>query len=162
MLRSGLSSALALIAFLPSGGAQPAPRLTRENGRWVRVFYGNAPAVARVRINSHGPVTLEGGAERDFRYEVKVSVAARSEAEARRVFQQYAVRAERQGPWLVFTAPGGAATPVVVLKAPRLAAAVISTSAGAVDARGIAGTLDIDSGAGELFADRIGGESRLV
>src|SRR5436190_12753842 len=145
---------LAILAFVGGGGAQPGPRLMRENGKWVRVIYGNAPSASRLRINTHGPVTLEGGVSKDFRYTVKVAVSARSEAEALRVIQQYAVRAERQGQWLVLTAPGGAAMPVIAMRTPRLNAAVISTSSGAIEARGVDGSLDVDSGAGELMADK--------
>src|SRR2546426_7469715 len=146
-----LIGTLALLAFVLGGGAQPGPRLTGEDGKWGRVIYGNAPSASRLRINTHGPVTLEGGVSKDFTYTVKVAVSARSEGEARRVIQQYAVRAERQGQWLVFTAPGGAAMPVITMRTPRLNAAVISTSAGAVEARGVDGSLDVDSGAGELI-----------
>src|SRR5688572_16731734 len=108
-----LLCALVIFAFLSFGGAQPAPRLTRENGKWVQIFYGNAPAASRLRVNTHGAVNLEGGVSREFTYTVKVAVSARTEAEARRVFQRYTVRTEQQGQWMVFTAPGGAAMPVV-------------------------------------------------
>src|ERR1043166_2376306 len=111
--------ALVMLTLSPGGGAQPAPRLMRENGKWVRVIYGNHPAVSRLRINTHGPVTLEAGTSNQFTYTVKVAVSARSEAEARRVIQQYAIRIERQGQWLVFSAPGGAAMPALTMNAPR-------------------------------------------
>src|SRR6185436_11561231 len=107
MRRSALFSGLAIFAFLTGGGAQQGPpRVTRENGKWVRVFYGNEPAASRLRINTNGPVTIEGGVSREFTYTVKVSVTARTAAEAQRVFQRYAVKTERQGQWVVFTAPG--------------------------------------------------------
>src|ERR1043165_1905139 len=73
------------IMLVAVGGAQPGPRLMRENGKWVRVIYGNAPSAPKLRSNTHGPVTLESGVSKDFTYVVKVAVAARSEAEARRV-----------------------------------------------------------------------------
>jgi DUF4097 and DUF4098 domain-containing protein YvlB len=162
MHRSALFSGLAIFAVLAESGAQPGPRLTREDGKWVRVFYGNAPAASRLRVNTNGPVTIEGGVSKEFTYTVKVSVAARTAAEAQRVFERYAVKHEQQGQWMVFTAPGGAATPIVTLKGPKLLAVSISTSAGAIEARNIEGSLEVDSGAGELFADKVRGQSRLV
>ena len=155
-----LAGVVAVLALLPSGGAQPA--VTCRNGRCVKVIYGTAPAARRLRVNAHGPVTVEGGVSRDLSYTVTVTVNARSQSEARRVLQQYTVRMEAQGPWAVLSAPGGAAMSTIVVKAPRLNGAVISTSDGAVQATGIEGTLDVDSGAGELTADRIGGDCKLV
>src|SRR5947207_7879625 len=98
---------LGILAIVPGAGAQPGTELMRENGKWVRVIYGSAPGTSRLRVNTHGPVRLEGGASNNFTYIVRVAVGARSEAEARRVIQHYTVRAERQGQWLVLTAPGG-------------------------------------------------------
>src|SRR5262245_16701335 len=152
MRRSALFSGLAFFTVLAEIGAQPSagqqgPRLTRENGKWVQVIYGNVPAASRLRINTNGPVNIEAGVSREFVYTVRVSVAARTAVEAQRVLQRYAVRTERQGQWMVFSAPGGAATPVVTIKAPKLMAVAISTSAGAIEARNIDGSLDVDSGA---------------
>src|SRR5436190_13952165 len=152
--------ALAVLVLLPGGAAQPS--LIRENGKLVAVFYGSAPAAPRLHINSHGPVTVEGGVSNNFTYSVKVILNARTEAEARRVLRAYAVRADLQGQWLVLTAPGGAAMPVMSVKTPRIRALAITTSDGLVNATGVDGTLDVDTGAGELSADRIHGDCRLI
>jgi DUF4097 and DUF4098 domain-containing protein YvlB len=152
--------ALAALALLPLGAAQP--NIIRENGKLVAVFYGAVPAVPRLHINSHGPVTVEGGISKDFTYSVKVALNARTEAEARRVLRTYAVRADVQGQWLVITAPGGAAMPVMNVKTPRLQALTITTSDGVVNAAGVDGNLDVDTGGGELFADHIRGDCRLI
>ncbi|HEY2015715.1 MAG TPA: hypothetical protein VGH38_19565 [Bryobacteraceae bacterium] len=160
MHRSALFSTLAALAFLAPSGAQQG--LTRENGRWVRRIYGSSPARQRLRVNAHGPVTLESGVSKDLSYVVTVSVNARSEGEARRLLQQFTVRLETQGQWTVLTAPGGPAMASVELKTPSLSHAVVSTSEGAVQARGVEGPLEVDSGAGELTADRIQGDCRLV
>ena len=154
------SLALAVLLLHPGGAAQPS--LIRENGKLVAVFYGSAPAAPRLHINSHGPVTVEGGVSRDFTYSVKVILNARNEMEARRVIRTYNVRADLQGQWLVISAPGGAAMPVMVVKTPRLHALAVTTSDGVVNATGIDGTLDVDTGAGELSADRIRGDCRLI
>ncbi len=152
---------LAALAFAVPAFSQP---LARENGHWVRVIYGSAPAAPRLRVNAHGPVTVEGGAAKNLSYTVRLTVsarAARTEAEARRWLQAYAVRVQQQGPWTVLTAPGGMVMASLVLRTPRLSSAVISTSEGAVQARDIGGTLDVNTRAGELAADRIGGDCKL-
>jgi len=160
MLRSGLFSALALFACLVPTGAQTA--ITRENGYWVRTITGTASPRQRLRINAHGPVTLEGGVARDLSYTVVVRINARTEFEARHILQQYFVRVENQGAWTVLTAPGGPALTSIQLRGPSLSNVTISTSEGAVQASGIEGLLDVDSGAGDLSADRIGGDCKLV
>src|SRR2546423_6039091 len=132
MLRSALFSALAVLAFLPFAGAQKG--LTCKDGKCEKVIYGAAPAGSRLRVNAHGPVTLEGGASPNLTYVVTVSVSARSDAEARRWLQAYAVRVVSQGPTTVFTAPGGPVTTTVSIKTPRMNAVEISTSDGAVGA----------------------------
>ncbi len=163
MRRSGLSSALAAIAFLPLASGQQG--LTRENGQWVRTISGTMPATARLRVNAHGPVTLDGGVSRNLTYTVRLTVstrAARTEAEARRWLQQYSVRVDSQGGWTVVTVPAGPALASVSLNTPRLNAAVLSTSEGAVRASGVAGILEVDTRAGELAADRIGGDCKMA
>ena len=164
MHRSALFSALAGLALLsPSGAPLHAQGgLTRVNGRWERKIYGSATARQRLRVNAHGPVKLEAGASKDLSYVVTLSVNARSEAEAHRLLQHYAVRAELQGPWAVLTAPGGPVMASVEIKAPSLTSAVVSTSDGAVEATGIEGPLDVDSGAGDLSVDRIQGDCKLI
>src|SRR5450432_1375957 len=116
MLRSALFSALAVLAFLPFAGAQKG--LTCKNGTCDKVIYGAAPAGTRLRVNAHGPVTLEGGASTNLLYTVVVSVTARTEAEARRILQQYGVKLVSQGGTTVFTAPGGPVMASVSLRTP--------------------------------------------
>src|SRR4051812_42504313 len=119
MLRSALFSALALLALLPFAGAQRGGLVCR-NGSCEKVIYGTAPAGTRLRVNAHGPVTLEGGTAPALQYTVKVTVSARSEAEARRWLQLYTVRVVSQGDTTVFTAPTGPVTATVNLKTPRM------------------------------------------
>src|SRR4051812_31279007 len=159
MRRSGLFSALAVLAALLPVSAQ---QLVCRNGKCERIIYGAAPAGSRLRVNAHGPVTLEGGVGKDLSYVIRVSVNARTEGEARRALQQYAVRVEKQGPWTVLTAPGGVVMTSVSVKSPRLLAAAISTSDGTVGANGVEGLLDIDTRAGDVSVDRVRGDSKLI
>jgi hypothetical protein len=163
MRQLGLSSALAVLAgllasLLPAADQQ----LVCRNGKCERTIYGAAPAGSRLRVNAHGPVTLEGGVAKDLTYKIRVSVNARSEAEARRLLQQYTVKVDTQGQWTVLTAPGGAVMTSVSVSAPRLVAATVSTSDGAVEASGVDGLLDVDTRAGQVSVDRIRGDSKLV
>src|ERR1700719_3935357 len=108
MRRLGHFSALIAAALLTlvSFGQQP---LRREGGSWVRTYAGSIPAAARLRVNGHGPVTLTAGVGREIGYTVKVSVMARTEAEARRILDQQPIHVEAHGEWAVLTTPGGAA-----------------------------------------------------
>jgi hypothetical protein len=163
MRRSGLSSALAVLAgFLAALLPAAAQQLVCKNGKCERIISGAAPAGSRLRVNAHGPVTLEGGVSRDLTYTIRLSVDARTEAQGRRALQQYAVRVSTQGPWTVLTAPGGVVMTAVTIKAPTLAAAVISTSEGKVEAAGIDGLLDVDTRAGLVHVDRVNGDSKLI
>jgi DUF4097 and DUF4098 domain-containing protein YvlB len=153
--------ACAVFALLPlAGSAQQS--LKREGSSWVRTYTGSLAGAPKLRVISHGPVAVEGNAGRSMTYTVKVSVLARTEAEALRMLQHYEVRTTVQGDWAVLTTPGGQTVSNVVLKAPRLTAVRISTSNGAIDAKGIDGPLDADTGAGAVTADRVRGDCRLV
>src|ERR1017187_5788914 len=136
--------------------------LVREGDRFARDFSGSAPAGRRLRINAHGPVSVQAGAANSITYTVHLSVRARTEAEARNVIERYNVRVTPQGEWVIITAPGGPVISAVIVKAPRLDHLVVSTSDGAGEASGIEGALDVDTCAGELTADRIGGDCKLV
>jgi DUF4097 and DUF4098 domain-containing protein YvlB len=153
---------LASLLLLPMVAAPQQAGLVRQGDRFVRDFSGNAPAGRRLRINAHGPVSVQAGAANHISYTVHLSVRARNEAEARVVMQRYNVRVTPQGEWVVLTAPGGPVISTVSVKTPRLEQVVVSTSDGTVEASGIEGSLDVDTGAGELTVDRIGGDCKLV
>jgi len=155
MRRSALSSVAALLAMLPLGGAcQDA--LEREPGGWALTYRGTLPAAPRLRINGHGPVTLQGGAGRSFVYTVRLSVAARSEAEARSILVRAPLEV-RRGEYAILTAPGGPIRARIMVTAPALSMARIVNSDGSVEATGIEGELVVESRVGEVSVDRIGG-----
>jgi DUF4097 and DUF4098 domain-containing protein YvlB len=161
MLLSG-PSRTAVWLLLPLLGMAQQAGVVREGDRFVREFHGSAPVGKRLRVNAHGPVTVQAGVGNAFTYTVRVSVRARTEGEARRVMEHYTVRLARQGEWTVLTAPGGPVISTVVVKAPRLEDVAIATSDGAVEASGVDGRLDVNTGAGEVTADRIRGDCKLV
>jgi hypothetical protein len=162
MLRPVDFKKFAIVLLLPLSAVPQPSGIVREGDHFVRVFSGEAAARRRLRINAHGPVNVQAGAGGSISYTVRLSVMARTEAEARIVMQRYAVRVSPQGEWVVLTAPGGPVISTVTVKAPSLDQLVVSTSDGAVEARGVAGSLEVDTRAGELSADRIGGDCKLV
>jgi DUF4097 and DUF4098 domain-containing protein YvlB len=149
----------ASVVFVPVSFAQP---FTCKDGKCERVVSGVAPAGPRLRVNAHGPVTLVGGVSQNLSFTVKVTVNARSEAEARRLLQPYGVRVQSDGVWTVLTAPGGAIMTDVTVRAPLVEAAAISTTDGAVQVTGISGPVSVDTGAGAIAVDRIGGDCELM
>lgn len=151
----------ALVLFLPLALLSQTAPLKREPGGWTRTYTATLPAGARLRVTGHGPVSVVGGG-RSFTYTMKVTVAARTEAEARRILERVPPQVSAQGEVVMLTAPGGAAMSNISIQAPRLSAVVINTSDGDVMAHGIDGPLDVDSRAGNLDVDGIRGRCNLV
>jgi hypothetical protein len=160
MRQSALFRGLIGVAFLPLA-ACAQPWLTQEGDLWVRTFHESAVAKPRVRINAHGPVTLEGNVSANFEFTVKVAVRARTREQARAMLERAALRTESQNDWLVLTTPGGEATASVTMRAPRLREAIVTSSDGAVEAYGIDGPLTVDTGANQVKVDRIHGDCTL-
>ena len=162
MHRSAHSNgARVLLLLLPLLALAQPLGLRRKGELWEKDFYGVAPTTRRIRVNAHGPVTLQAGTSDTISYTVRVAVRARTETEARSVMQHYMVRAERIGDTTTLTAPAGPVVSTVILKTPRLDNAIVSTSDGAVEASGIDGGLVVDTGGGELVIDRIRGDCKL-
>jgi len=164
MRRSALSSAAALAALFPLGGAcQPLPPtpLDREAGGWAMTYRGSLPGARALHIIGHGPVTLEAGTGQTIEYTVRVSVAARTEAEAR-IMLAHSQPAVTRGAVVTLTAPGGPIHTRIDVKAPALVLARIDDSDGAVAVTGIEGELDVESRVGEVTVDRIGGPSTVA
>jgi DUF4097 and DUF4098 domain-containing protein YvlB len=133
----------------------------RRGDSWEKDFVGRAHASRRLRINAHGPVTLQAGSVPEITYTVRVSVHARTAAEAHQVMQHYQVRAVYAGDTLIITAPEGPVISTVMVKTPRLDYADIITSDGAVETTGVDGGVSVQTGAGELMVDRIRGDCKL-
>src|SRR5919109_235725 len=123
MLRLGLFRPLAAIATLPV--VLFAQAITREGGRWVQTITGTAPAAARLRVNTQGPVHLEADAAKQITYTAKLSVEARNEAEARRLLSRYSLRMAAAGGLVVLATPEGPVMASLSIKTPRLNGASI-------------------------------------
>ena len=151
--------AIAAASLLPLAGSGQ-PDLRREGGAWSRTYTSTLPAQPKLRIEGHGPVAIEGGAANGIQYTVKVSVTASNEAEARRILDRLLPRVMNERGMTFLIAPGGRVLSTVSVKAPHLSVAMISTTEGGVDARGIDGTLNVEA-VGELNVDRVGGDCSL-
>jgi len=163
MLRQAFSSARIVLALIPLLALGQRSDLQRKGDSWEKDFIGTANNMRRVRVVAHGPVTLQAGlGQPKITYSVRVSVRARSEAEARQVMQRYRVEAQYQGDTLVITAPGGPVISNVIVRTPRLEYAEVKTSDGNVETTGVDGGVIVDTGAGELTADRIRGDCKLT
>ena len=160
MHRSELFRVLVWAAFLPMV-ACGQPWLTQEGDLWVRTVRETAAARPRVRINAHGPVTLEGNVSTNFEFTVKIAVKARSREQARIKLERAELRSESQNEWFVLTVPGRDLTTAVTMRAPRLREAIVSTSDGAVEVYGIDGPLAVETGANQVKVDRIHGDCTL-
>src|SRR5450759_1262289 len=91
---------LAILLLLPLPAAPQTTGIVREGDRFVRDFRGIAPPGRRLRINAHGPVSVQAGVANSISYTVHLSVRARTEAEARYVMRRYNVRVN---PCLLYT-----------------------------------------------------------
>ena len=159
MRRSAPSSLVAFVALLPVGGACQEPHqipIEREPGGWTLTYRGSVPAARTLRINGSGPVTLQAGVAPAFEYTVRLSVTARSEAEALTMLARPPL-VVRRGDSFFLAAPGSPVHARIEVKAPVLSLARIVDSDGAVEASGIEGELDVESRVGEVIVDRIGG-----
>ena len=152
------SVALALV-FASANLAQTT--LNCQGGRCIKTVTGTFPVGARLRVNANGPVALDAGSSKDLTYTATAQFWARSEADARRMLEQYAIRMFPQGEWSVLATPMGPLTATLQIHSPKLSAASIYTMDGSVEARGVDGTLDVESGGGPVTVDRIAGDCRV-
>ncbi len=148
----GLSSAAIpiLLALAPGAGFGQPQQWKREGDSWVRVYSGTIPATARLRVMGHGPVSVSAGPGHEISYTVKVSVMTPSAARAQAAVNHQPIHLETDGDWAVLTTPGGAAMATVTIRAPHLQALAVFTASGAVDAKGVDGPVEVETGAGEV------------
>ena len=93
---------LAVLLLLPLGGlVATEPALSARATGSCATSTAACRRPRRLRINAHGPVTVQAGAANRISYTVHLSVRARTEAEARVVMQRYSVRVAPQGEWVV-------------------------------------------------------------
>src|SRR5208283_2606605 len=111
-----LATALLATAQVPLSGSGQS-ELRREGSAWSRTFTGTLPAQSKLRIEGHGPVTLEGGVAGNIQYTVKVGVTASDQAEARRILERMLLRVVTERGMTTLIAPGGRVLSTVSVKA---------------------------------------------
>ncbi len=140
-------------------GAEPA--LTRDGKYWVEVRSGSEPLAgqARLRITSRGPITINGAAQDELSYTLKIRVKAANEAEARRLMNAFSVRVAKQGAGYAYMiVQRGEGMADLQVKVPRTTADTsIATSEGAVAFYDLNGAVRAETGGGTVNCDRIRG-----
>ena len=149
---------VAAVLLLPSAPGQQG--IKREGNAWTRTYTATMSALPRLRIEAHGPVTLDSSAASSIEYTVKLVVTAQDEADAKRMLERVEVRAIRANGALTLLPPPGRVGSVTWVKAPRLDAATIVTTEGGVNVHSVDGTLDVEA-VGDLHVDRVGGDCSL-
>ena len=159
MWRKGLVLAIsAILAF-----AQEAP-IRREGSHWIQVLTGSIPAPpdCRLKVETRGPVTLQGRSADRISYTIKKRVRARTEAEARALLNAAAIRT---------TSRNGLATITLAQRARPAVSAEMELSARSdlsfvsIDSTGgdlqiydILGSVEAESVGGLIRMDRIGSD----
>jgi len=158
----GLAIVLALLAQLMI--AQET-QVTREGGSWTQQVSGSLAAVKVLRVKvDMGSVVVRGGQQQGINYVVHTSFGTSSEQEARRQFEQYKVAAYVKGDtaWIVGDWQGGRhprhfSGQFSVMVPREIALVKLETDGGNVEATGVAGRVEAQSGGGSMRLDDIGG-----
>ena len=155
--------AYVLALLVPLAAAQET-HVSREGGSWGEVTTGSLAAVKNLRVKvDMGSVTVHGGNQQGINYSAHARCYTSSEQDARRQFNSYKVSAYVRGDtaWIVGDWQGSRPrrfSGEFTIEVPREMASVkVETDGGSVDARGVSGRLDAESGGGGIRIDDIGG-----
>ncbi len=163
----GLAQTLALLASLASvtpSWAQET-RISREGGAWAQELTGSLAAVKNLRVKvDMGSVIVRGGQQQGINYVVHTRFGNSSEQDARRQFEQYKVTAYVKGDtaWIVGDWQGGrqprhCSSEFSVMVPREMALLKLETDGGNVEATGVTGRVEAQSGGGTVRLDDIGG-----
>lgn len=135
-------------------------KLTREGDWWIGTLSGSDTiTLSRLRISTHGRITVRGGGGNGFEYSLTRRVRARSEAEARERLSRAEVQISRQAGWFVVAVSPNSSRADLSVKVPRsLREIAVNTHGGTIDASGVDGSLQIETGGGGIRLEQIGGE----
>ncbi len=161
---AGVLTMLASLSFLAESRAQEA-RMSREGGSWAQEVTGSLAAVKNLRVKvDMGSVVVRGGQQQGINYVVHTRFGTSSEEEARKQFEQYKVTAYVKGDtaWIVGDWQGGRhprhfSGEFSVMVPREIALVKLETEGGNVDASGVTGRVEAQSGGGSMHLDDIGG-----
>lgn len=139
-------------------------RVSREGGGWGQEINGTLATVKNLRVKvDMGSVIVRGGQPGGISYAVHTRLHTSSEQEARRQFELYKVTAYVKGDtaWIVGDWQGGRqprhCSAEFSINVPREMALVkLETDGGSVDAAGVSGRVEAESGGGGIHLDDIG------
>ncbi|HTS34635.1 MAG TPA: hypothetical protein VMH04_03125 [Candidatus Solibacter sp.] len=163
----GLANVLALLAplgFLAQALSQDT-KVVREGGAWGQEITGSLSAVKNLRVKvDMGSVVVHGGQQQGINYVIHTRFGNTSEQDARRQFEQYKITAYVKGDtaWIVGDWQGGrqprhCSSEFSVMVPREMALLKLETDGGNVDATGVSGRVEAQSGGGTLHLDDIGG-----
>ena len=155
---------LAPLALVSKGWAQET-HMSREGETWGQMVTGSLATVKNLRVKvDMGSVVVRGGQQQGINYVVHTNFKTSSEQDARRQFEQYKVTAYVKGDtaWVVGDWQGGRRprhfSGEVSINVPREMLLVkLETEGGNVDASGVTGRVEAESGGGSMHLDDIGG-----
>lgn len=158
----GLGAAMALLASLAM--AQET-HVSREGGGWGQEITGSLAGVKNLRVKvDMGAVIVRGGPQQEINYVVHTRCSGSSEQDARRYFEQFKVAAYVKGDtaWIVGDWQGSKQprhfSGEFTINVPHEIALVkLETDGGSVDAVGVTGRVEAESGGGGVRLDDIGG-----
>jgi DUF4097 and DUF4098 domain-containing protein YvlB len=158
----GLGSVLALLA--PLAVAQES-HISREGGAWGQEITGSLAAVKNLRVKVEmGSVVVRGGQHQGINYVIHTRFGTSSEQDARREFENYKITAYVKGDtaWIVGDWQGSkhprhCSSEFAVMVPREMALVKLETDGGNVEATGVTGKVEAQSGGGSMHLDDIGG-----
>lgn len=151
--------AVAAVTGMCLAGAQPGPK--RQGAFWVEAVTGSeaVPPSGRLKVITRGPVTLAGADTGAVEYTLTKKVKARNEAAARRLLEQFVLKASRSGDMTTLTVANGNGLAELLIRAPRsLSWSGIETHGGRIEVTDLNGAVRAETGGGAMRLDRIGGD----
>jgi len=162
----GLAGALAFTQMAATGVANAQEtRVMREGGGWGQEISGQLAAVHNLRVKvDMGSVVVRGsGGHQEIHYTVHTNVGSSSEQEARHEFEYYKITAYVKGDtaWIVGDWQGGHhprhfSGQFSVMVPREMALVRVDTDGGSVEAAGISGRVEAESGGGSIHVDDVG------
>ena len=153
-----------LLAALQSLALCQEARVYREGSNWVQEMTGDLGAARNLRVKlAAGSVKVQGGSQAGVTYVIHRKAYTSSEEKARHEFESYKINTSVKGDtaWIVaeLSRRDSKCSDEFVINVPRnLQSAKVETGGGSVDAAGIAGRVELESGGGNIRLDDIGGE----
>jgi arginine repressor len=136
-------------------------QITRVGRFWVETVTGSESVTpsGQLKVISRGPVMVTGSDGDQVHYTLIKKVKARDEADARRLLNQFVLRASRSGDVTTLNAAHGNGTAELTIRAPRtLRLSEIDTHGGRVEVMDLDGSVETETGGGAIRLDRIGGD----